>query len=237
MLKYYQQGFAPIIIVILLTIIGASSFLIIKNIPFNQPKSDQKQESQASNSAQIKASPSATISQAKSKSSSSTPTKKTTPTPTNAPSSSNNSNNPTSTPTPGTSNSPTSTPTPTQISSATNTPTPTTRDNYSVRITSPNGGETLKIGDTVHITWEATGTFSTFILSGTEFYNGGEGGFNIGSVDPSARSMDWVVNIGNAVTPRQAKINITANRWPRYVGDEAAAQKNDSSDNYFTITR
>lgn len=221
----FQRGFVPPIVIILLTIIGISGILIIKNI-----STDKSQPAnQAFNITKTKTTPTPIVSQTKSKSLTPAPTQKTpttsqntTPTPT---SSSNNNSNPTNTPIPTVTS--TSAPTPTQ--SATN---------YSVKLTYPNGGEAIKIGDTIHITWEATGAFSTFILSGTTIYNGTETGFNIGSTTNSnARSMDWVVDIGNAITPRQAKFFIIANKWPRFVGDSEATQKTDSSDEYFTITR
>ncbi|MDD2823437.1 MAG: Ig-like domain-containing protein [Candidatus Daviesbacteria bacterium] len=216
----FEKGFIPPVIIILLTIIGISGILIIKNLPANQSGS-LSDSTFTANYSQTTSTPTSTPSLAKTKSPTPTPTTKATSTPT--PTSSNNTNNPTSTPTP--------------TQTATSTPTPTI-NTPSVRITSPNGGETIKVGDTVHITWEATGTFSEFILQSVSIYNNTESGFNIGSItNPNAKSMDWVVNIGNATTPRQAKFSITANKWPRYIGDTEATQKTDSSDNYFTITR
>ncbi|MDD2823439.1 MAG: SdrD B-like domain-containing protein [Candidatus Daviesbacteria bacterium] len=77
----YQKGFIPPIVIILLAVIGISSFLVIKNIPFNQPQTTTNTPFQASSSAQTKNSPTSTISPTKSKSQTSTPT----PTSTKAP--------------------------------------------------------------------------------------------------------------------------------------------------------
>lgn len=103
-----QSGFAPILIIVLLAIIAGSSILVIKNIPFNQPKPTV--EEQSTDSAQLKTSPSPTVSKTPTPTTSKKATPTPTKTPTNTTSSLNNSNtsNPTNTPAPK------------------NTPTPTT---------------------------------------------------------------------------------------------------------------
>lgn len=119
-----QLGFAPILIVILFTIIAGSSILVIKNIPFNQPKSSSVAQQQSTGSAQVKTVPSPITSKTPTPTSSKKPIPAQTITPAStAPS--NNSNNSNST---SNSNSNSSSPsnTPTPKPTPTNSPTPTT---------------------------------------------------------------------------------------------------------------
>lgn len=235
--KLFQQGFAPIIVLLLIVVVTSGSLVAFKTGILQNPLSlvtrttPVKTSQESSQSAKITLQP--TIGKAV------TPTKgalasqsKTTVNPTPTTESSNNSNTNSNT-----TNTPTSTPTrppATPTSTPTLTPTPTTvSTDYSVKILTPKGGESFKIGDTIHISWEVTGTFNTFLLSGADINNIG---FNITSIENSSvRSYDWVADVGNT-SQTQFKIGLIANKWPKYVGD-LTVQKKDETTEYITITR
>lgn len=161
-----QLGFAPIIIVILLAIIAGSSVLILKNIPFNQPKLTPTIQQQSTNSAQIKISPIPIAS--KTPAPSFLP-KKATPTSTSVPSntstnnnnSSNNSSNSNSNNNNNTTNSTnnsappaaTSQPTNTPTSTPTPTPVPTTASTSdSITATTSCNGSSLQVSVSGNLT-------------------------------------------------------------------------------------
>ncbi|MFA5933500.1 MAG: hypothetical protein WCV81_04455 [Microgenomates group bacterium] len=79
--KSFEKGFVPPVVILLLTIIGISAVLIIKNLPPNEPQPTNT-ELNISNSSQTKATPSSTVTPTKSNSQTPTPTQKTSPTPT-----------------------------------------------------------------------------------------------------------------------------------------------------------
>lgn len=116
-----QLGFAPLLIVVLLAVIVTSSIVVIKNIPFNQPKSALVIK-QSSGSAEVKISPSPQFAKDTVSASSKKPGAPSTPVSTSTPPANNNSanaglnggnNNNTATATPAPTTTPTSTPTPT----------------------------------------------------------------------------------------------------------------------------
>lgn len=129
-----------------------------------------------------------------------TPIKTSTPTPTPTTS------NPTNTPTPTPTRTPTPTPTSTSTPTPTPTATPTTEIVPTVRIISPNGGETYTEGDMVNITWEATGTFLSFAL---QYSSCPSCASNIASVNGNLRSYNWKVSVGNT-SGTQFKIRIVS---------------------------
>lgn len=205
--KKSEKGFAPIIVIILLAIVGAS-FLVIKNIPINQSQPTPDKGFQASSSGEIKTSPSPSPTPTKGKGTSFTPapTKKVTPSPTNTPSSSNNnssssntSSNPTSTPTP----------TPTQAPTATHTPaptqTPTPSSSPYVRVTYPSGGENFQVGNTVTIRWETNMPMGSCQIQNIDSNNSGP---VVGSsVNVTQQSINWVATNGNTtLTEEQYRV-------------------------------
>lgn len=222
-----QSGFAPILIVILLAVIAGSSIVVIKNIPFNEPKPTSVVQQQSTSSAQIKTSPSPTVSKAL------TPTtsKKAAPTPTKTPtgttssnnsgSSSNNSNTSSPTNTPA----PTNNPTPTSFApSPTATPQPPAA--Y-VKVTFPNGGESFAVGDNLTVAWDTTMVLGSCQIQTIDSNNSGS---VIGtSVNVTNRSIVWTATIGNTtLTERQLKIYMICRDFN---GGTQFAQ----SDNYFIV--
>ncbi len=102
------------------------------------------------------------------------------------------------------------------------TPTPT--PGLSVRVVSPNGGETLTVGQTYRITWANSPTINVVTLG----YSSGPGNLSwIANNIPNTGYYDWKVNVGNT-TNTQFKINVIA-----YQTGVGSTQ--DYSDNYFTV--
>ncbi|MBI2334206.1 hypothetical protein HYU96_00175 [Candidatus Daviesbacteria bacterium] len=161
-----QSGFAPIIIVILLAIIVGSSVLVTKNIPFNQSKPAPKVEQQSTGSAQVRISPSPSL----------TPTKKPTPTPTPTKAPESTPSNPANTPTPAitpvlsSSPSPTPSPTPAPTPTAAPTPTTTSTTNNGITVTTSCNGNTPQVsvfGDLPYPSDRNNGLWSTLVDSQT----------------------------------------------------------------------
>lgn len=93
-----------------------------------------------------------------------------------------------------------------------------------VKITYPNGGENIKVGDKVNITWDGYD-----IDKCTLGYSFGEGSLNnIGDVTTTGSgSYSWTVNIGNTANN---KVKIDALCYKTGV-----AQVHDQSDDFFTV--
>lgn len=139
-----QSGFAPILIVILIAIIGGSTAFVFKNIPFNQPKQTPIMEKQGTSSAQVN------VSQGPSKKLTPKPIASAKATPTSSPSNtasgstSNNSNsNPTPTATPVTSSNSTqvASPSPIPIPS----PSSTSTTNSGITVTTSCNGSSAQV--------------------------------------------------------------------------------------------
>ncbi len=118
---------------------------------------------------------------------------------------------------------PTNTPTPSPR--PTSTPTPT-RTPLFIKVTSPNGGETLYVGDTHRITWTSSPEIDKVYVG----YSFGPGSLNdipnaVGI--PNTGFYDWKVGIGNT-TNTQVKIDVSG-----YQTGIGAAD--DQSDNFFTV--
>jgi len=134
----------------------------------------------------------------------------------------------------GTSNSntatpyPTSTPTPRPTYTSTLFPTftPTSSITPTVKLTYPNGGEVITEGDNITITWEATGSFSSFALGFTSCPSCFG---NIAAVSGNVRSYNWKVSVGNT-TNTQFKIEIVS-----YPLNYSGPNPIDTSDNNLTI--
>lgn len=161
----------------------------------------------------------------KTNSSSPSTTSSTSPSSTNYSSSGSNSNQNTSvTPTPISLTTITSSTTPT----IQHTTTPTQAPSKFVTVTYPNGGETFKVGDTVHITWSASSDFSRWSI-GYSYGPNNLNWINAGLYSFSARSIDWVVPSNVALnTPPQIKIYVQGL-------NSATDYYSDQSDNFFTV--
>lgn len=119
---------------------------------------------------------------------------------------------------------PTAKPTPSPIPTTTSTPTPTPV--RFVTINSPNGGETLIVGQLYRITWKSSANIDKVIVS----YVSASGTLGtITSIIPNTNFYDWVVNVGNT-SNSQFKIDIMG--YQTGVGSAT-----DQSDNYFTIVK
>lgn len=234
--RFSQQGFAPIVLLALLALIGSVIF-VVKSIPLNQPQPIPDKGFQGSRSAQIKSKPSPTITAKLNTQVLPTVTSsKSTPTPTNKPSSSNNSSsnsnnnsnssnnnsqNPTntSTPAPTTPANPTNTPAPTP------TPTPQVLSPY-VRVTYPKGGESLLVGDNITVTWDTNMVLGSCQIQTIDSNNSG---LPLGNPNVTNRAISWTVSMGNTtLTERQYKIYMICH-------DFNGGTQFATSDNYFTI--
>lgn len=217
-----QKGFVPIIFIIAIVILGGTGIYleqkgIIKN-PF--PKVTTSPSSESSQVTKITPSPTPFLQ----KSTFATPTQSAktsaaTPTPTTSPSSStNNSINNASTPT--------STPIPTP------TPTPAQTSGYSVKVNSPNGGETFTNGGQMTINWEANnvGTFYLYLIDQNNTAQVITTDYSSNLSGPTTRSFTWTINLPNN-SSTQFKIRIAAYQ----LGGSGFAE--DYSDNYFTVSR
>ncbi|OGY07994.1 MAG: hypothetical protein A2700_00065 [Candidatus Blackburnbacteria bacterium RIFCSPHIGHO2_01_FULL_44_64] len=105
------------------------------------------------------------------------------------------------------------------------------------KIKSPNGGETLKIGDKVMIEWEVNDTFGNYL-----FYISTSGPNTsttyITSVSNSqARSYEWTVNVGNVADNYSQPHKIKIIRYLTGGGYSGTSTPTDESDNYFTIIK
>ena len=106
----------------------------------------------------------------------------------------------------------------------------------SITVTSPNGGETWKIGETKNITWTASGLpngdYDRIIVSAVDF-SGGAIEYSIATLLPSQRSYSWVVPVetsqGNITGGNKFKIRVV---YLALIGNNAE----DYSDNFFSIS-
>jgi len=137
--------------------------------------------------------------------------------------------NKTSTPKPLPTVKPSASPTPIPTSNSITFSAPTAAPAYTVTLTSPNGGETLKAGSYVPITWNSSKIFSFFNLY--YFDCPSCSGTYITTVNGSTNSYSWYVNPNIYQLPHQAKIRIVGTR-----PDTLEEYPSDESDNYFTIS-
>jgi len=97
----------------------------------------------------------------------------------------------------------------------------------SITVTSPNGGQIWKIGETYNITWTSTNLLSSDAVAITLFANSVDPGSSIvASVAASSGSYSWAIP-SNLVPGSTYKINVTK---------ATAPTATDTSDNYFTIS-
>ena len=93
-----------------------------------------------------------------------------------------------------------------------------------LRVTSPNGGENLKEGQSYTITWDASSNIDKIMLG----WSSGPGSLNwIATSIPNTGSYTWNVNVGNT-TNTQFLIDITGY-------ETGKGSLSDKSDGYFTV--
>jgi len=97
----------------------------------------------------------------------------------------------------------------------------------SITVTSPNGGETWKIGETHNITWASTGVNNVMIE--LDKNNPNAGWHLVYSAPASVGSYSWT--IPSAISETLS----TASDYKIKIWDTTNASVTDSSDNYFTI--
>lgn len=97
----------------------------------------------------------------------------------------------------------------------------------SIRVTAPNGGENLIVGQTYNITWQSSGGIKGFLI----YLVNSQGQVSlINGTDANARSYSWTVN--SPMGMGQHKIKIMDNSTGG-IGDVTQ----DMSDNFFTISQ
>lgn len=118
---------------------------------------------------------------------------------------------------------PTSTPAPTQPSSNTsdsNAPT-------FIKISSPNGGESFKVEDSMHITWSSNNLYKSGSCIITLAYDNGSKSSAWVPVNTPNGYFDWKLTSESG--GKQAKVDMQCY-------DSGSNGYNDQSDNYFTVT-
>jgi hypothetical protein len=95
-----------------------------------------------------------------------------------------------------------------------------------LKVTSPNGGESYKEGDTVTITWDASSNIDKMMLG----YSFGPGSLNwIATSIPNTGSYTWKVDVGNT-TKTQVMISLTGY-------ETGKGSLSDKSDGYFSVAQ
>lgn len=116
-----------------------------------------------------------------------------------------------------------STPVITPLPTPTLTPIPSATPIYYIKVTSPNGGETLQKGQSKRITWESNGVDGVYVG-----YDPGSGyPYWIVTGSPNKNYLDWTINIGNST---KAKIYIYGYKTG---GGNVVT---DISDDFFNVT-
>lgn len=98
----------------------------------------------------------------------------------------------------------------------------TTTPGRSIKVTSPNGGETLRVGDVYRITWDSTPGIDKIFIA----YTSQAGNNWIDTSLPNTGFYNWTVNVGNT-TNTQFKIEIS--------GYDSVGSVTDQSDNFFIV--
>lgn len=124
---------------------------------------------------------------------------------------------------------PTSTPTPTPATAPAQTSTNTADPNTPtfIKVTSPNGGENFKVGDTMHITWSSNNLNKSGSCVITLAYDNGPKSSAWVPVNTPNGYFDW--KLPSESGGHQAKVDMQCY-------DSGSNGHNDQSDNYFTIT-
>lgn len=106
--------------------------------------------------------------------------------------------------------------------------TPTANPRF-IRITAPNGGEYLNVGQTVSITW----TYADVDNCTLGWFAGNDQPTQITQLNPNGGSFPWIVNVGTMADgfSKQVKLNMLCAKSTE--SDTAS----DQSDNYFTVTK
>lgn len=122
---------------------------------------------------------------------------------------------------------------PTLTSLPTSTPTqPSTNTSDSnaptfIKVSSPNGGESFKVGDTMHITWSSNNLNKSGSCIITLAYDNGSKSTAWVPVNTQNGYFDWKLTSESG--GHQAKVDMQCY-------DSGSNGHNDQSDNYFTVT-
>lgn len=206
-----QKGFSQIVIIVaVLALLGIGFFAginsqkpLVSNVKelLNSPDPSASTEPTPSNT------PKATTKTKASSTSTITPT----PKPTTTTSSTQN---------------PASTPTPTQAPTQTSTNTSDSGAPTFIKVTSPNGGESFKVGDSMHITWSSNNLYKSGSCVITLAYDNGSKSSAWTPVNTPNGSADWKLTSESG--GKQAKVDMQCY-------DSGSNGYNDQSDNYFTV--
>ena len=183
-----QKGFAPIVVIIVLALLGISFYTGItyqKSVVSNEIQKPQNTESKVSPTAEPTSTNVPTVTSKLTSTSSPTPTP------------SQNSNN----------------------TSDSNLPT-------SIKITSPNGGESFKVGDNIHITWSSNNLNRSGSCIVKLVYENNSSSTSWTPVNTPVGSEDWKLTSESG--GHQAKVDIECY-------DDKQTRVHDQSDNYFVV--
>lgn len=120
---------------------------------------------------------------------------------------------------------PSPTPTPTSAPSTTNTSDPNLPT--SIKVVSPNGVETFKVGDTMRITWNSNNLNKNGSCIVTLVYDNGSKSATWVPVNTPQGYFGWKLTSESG--GRQAKVDIECY-------DDKQTRVHDQSDNFFTVT-
>lgn len=127
------------------------------------------------------------------------------------------------TPKPTSSPLPAATPTPVQsLSNTSDSNAPTF-----IKVSSPNGGESFEVGDSMHITWSSNNLYKSGSCVVTLAYDNGSKSSTWVPVNTPNGYFDWKLTAESG--DKQAKADMQCY-------DSGSNGYNDQSDNYFTIT-
>lgn len=132
----------------------------------------------------------------------------------------------TSTPTAKPTSTPTPTPTPITAPAQTSTNTADPNTPTFIKVTSPNGGENFKVGDTMHITWSSNNLNKSGSCVITLAYDNGSKSSAWVPVNTPNGYFDWKLTSESG--GKQAKVDMQCY-------DSGSNGHNDQSDNYFTV--
>lgn len=117
------------------------------------------------------------------------------------------------------------TPMPTSTQSSTNTSDPNAPT--FIKVSSPNGGESFKVGDTIHVTWSSNNLYKSGSCIITLAYDNGSKSSAWVPVNTPNGYFDWKLTSESG--GRQVKVDMDCY-------DSNSNNTHDQSDNYFTVT-
>lgn len=120
-----------------------------------------------------------------------------------------------------------STPSPTSAPAQTSTNTADPNSPTFIKVTSPNGGESFKVGDTIHTTWSSNNLNKNGSCIVILVYDNGSKSSAWVPVNTPNGYYDW--KLASEAGGHQAKVDMQCY-------DSNSNGYNDQSDNYFTVT-